>query len=101
MKVLETLEENSRMMDMKRKSEEVSKKRSKKMKFERLEGWGEAQVELPASWNFQMNGKWRWRGINLNQENFSYHKLSLLNNCLKRRENRQRKLPPRRRKSGG
>ena len=44
MKAMETMEDNSRRMDMKRKSEEIGKKRSKKMKFDRLEGWGEAQV---------------------------------------------------------
>ena len=42
MKVIEIMEDNSRRMDMKRKSEEIGKKRCKKMKFERLEGWGEA-----------------------------------------------------------
>ena len=44
MKVMETMEDNSRRMDMKRKFEEIGKKRSKKIKFERLEGWGEDQV---------------------------------------------------------
>ena len=38
------MDDNSRRMEMKRKSEEIGKRRSKKMKFDRLEGWGEAQV---------------------------------------------------------
>ena len=40
MKVMETMKDTSRRIEMKRKSEEIGKKRSKKMKFERLEGWG-------------------------------------------------------------
>ena len=53
---METLEGNSGRKEMKRKSEEVSKKKSKRMKFERLEGWGESeigttsQLELPEGW---------------------------------------------------
>ena len=49
MEVMETLEDSSRRMEMKRKSEEVSKRKSKRMKFERLEGWGESEVEQKCS----------------------------------------------------
>ena len=38
---------------MKRKSEEIGKKRSKKMKFDRLDG-GRHKLKLPASWKVEL-----------------------------------------------
>ena len=55
-KTVETLEGNSRRMETKRKLDDISKRKSKRMKYDRLEGWGEtefensSQLELPEGW---------------------------------------------------